>query len=86
LSPEQSRRPVRPFEAADFIAYENLKANLKIQQAGGSVFFDELRKPLQRMKDLPGAQKWAVYDERHSLEKLCREWNIPKRPVMPPPV
>jgi hypothetical protein len=74
---------IRPFEAGDFVAYENLRGNQKFMDAGDeTVYFDELRKPLQRMRKLPGSDNWRYLD-KPTLEKLCRDWNVPRRPVDP---
>lgn len=69
----------RPFEAADFIAYENLKAHrLFDERAGEPVYEDELRKPLQRMKGLPGAQDWGYFDAE-GISRICAKFDIPRR-------
>jgi hypothetical protein len=73
------RKRIRQFEAGDLIAYENLKANNKIiESEGGDVFFDELRKPMQRMKGLPGAEGW-LFCNYANLEDICQRWQIPLR-------
>lgn len=52
----------RPFEAADLVAYENLKAHKLLDERGDSpVYEEELRKPLQRMVKWPGADKWGFF-------------------------
>lgn len=72
---------IRAFEAADLIAYENLKANMKIMEGGGSAFMHELRKPVQRMRNLPGSDKWRAIDKTDNLQRVCQMWNIPPRTV-----
>jgi hypothetical protein len=61
---------IRPFEVADFIAYENLKANIALNERGGWMEFDDLRKPIQRMRKLPGAEDWC-FAEANGLEVFC---------------
>jgi hypothetical protein len=79
----QSSSRVRPFEAADFLAYENLRANQKLQEAGDAkVYFDQLRAPIRRMRNLPGSPNWRFLDQSN-LVKICKRWNIPLRPVTP---
>jgi hypothetical protein len=77
--PGSPEKRIRQFVAGDFIAYENLKANNRIvEREGGDVFFDELRKPMQRMKQLPGADGWRFLDFSH-MEDLCQRWQVPLR-------
>ncbi len=40
--------PIRPFEAADLIAYENLKGNLQIESSPGDVYQDQLRRLMKK--------------------------------------
>lgn len=70
--------PIRPFEAADFIAYESLRANKALVESGGSMFFDELRAPMQRMRKLPGAEQWRLFNLK-DLEATCEAYGIQKR-------
>jgi hypothetical protein len=71
---------IRPFEAADLIAYEHQKAHRLLNtKRGADTYEDELRRELIRMKDTwPSAKEWGVCDQR-SLEELCTRLKIPKR-------
>jgi hypothetical protein len=71
--------PIRPFEAADLIAYENLRANKTIEIQGGDIFFDELRKPIQRLFNLPGAREWRRAD-LGEMEAICSRFRVAERP------
>jgi hypothetical protein len=73
----QVSAPIRPFEAADLIAYENLKGNLKIENQD-RVYFDELRKPLQKLLGLPGAKEWK-YSGLREMEAVCLTYGVPER-------
>jgi hypothetical protein len=78
-NPEVCKRQ-RPFEAADLVAYENLKVHkLLDERADIPVFEDELRKPLQRMKAWPGALEWGFFGEE-GIARICEKYRIPKRP------
>lgn len=69
----------RPFEAADLVAYENLKAHkLLDQRRDRPVFEEEMRKPLQRMKGWPGALEWGFYGTE-GIARVCEKWGIPGR-------
>jgi hypothetical protein len=70
LPGSETWEPIRPFEACDLIAYENLKGNIAIEQAGGEISIDRLRQPLQRMQRLPGASDWLTA-HASELEKVC---------------
>jgi hypothetical protein len=71
--------PIRPFEAADLIAYEHLQVHqLLDEKQGGDMYLDELRQPMQRMKSWPSAKDWKVCDF-DSLERLCTLWKVPMR-------
>ena len=80
IYPDRSKsRHIRPFEAADLIAYEHLQVHRLLEKKQGDVVYvDELRRPLQRMKNWPSAQEWHTYDS-DSLEKLCSLWKVPAR-------
>jgi len=69
--------PIRPFEATDFIAYENLKANIKADRSG-NIFFDDLRKPFQRLGRLPGASEWRRTG-LEELDSICSHYKVSKR-------
>jgi hypothetical protein len=71
-------KPIRPFEAADLIAYENLKVHKELQKFPGGLAFDEIRKPMQRMVSLPGCKEWGFFNER-DLRSVCAERKIPNR-------
>jgi len=71
-------RSIRPFEAADFIAYENLQAHRLIEKKQGSQIFEDLRVPMQKMFEFPGADKWGYLSGREMLS-MCSEWGIPSR-------
>lgn len=68
--------PIRPFEAADLIAYENYRANISAED--GNVYLDQLRGSFLRMEDLPGAQGWG-FARGAELEEICRLWRVPIR-------
>jgi hypothetical protein len=71
--------PIRPFEAADLIAYENFKCNIKREgRQEGAVFLDELRKPLQRLLNLPGAKDW-LYSRTSEIEAVCSLYGVAER-------
>jgi hypothetical protein len=73
--------PIRPFEAADLLAYEHLQVHqLLDERQGRDVFEDELRRPMQRMKNWPSVKKWKVCD-CDALERMCEKWGIPIRIV-----
>lgn len=70
--------PIRPLEAADLVAYENFKVNSTLEKHDEDIFFDELRRPLQRLFQLPGAKDW----QRAGLDvlaELCSRWKVPER-------
>ena len=69
-------KAIRAFEAADLIACENLRANMTIEGQGGEVHFDELRKPMQRLLNLPGAKEWMRFDQER-IEAACSD--LPRR-------
>lgn len=71
-------RPIRPFEAADLIAYENLHAHRLIQKKQGAQVFEDLRKPMQRMFGLPGARQWGYFSEQE-MQAACSSWGIALR-------
>jgi hypothetical protein len=76
--PNISKRQ-RPFEAADFVAYENLKVHRLLDESGEEPIYEEqLRKPMQRMKNLPGAETWAYFGSE-ALERICKLNRIPAR-------
>ena len=81
-------RRIRPFEAADLVGYENLLSHKKLSSAELAspllnaelpvIPFEELRKPMQRLFDLPGGDKWGYISEREIL-KYCEKYKIPTR-------
>ena len=77
---------IRPFEAADLIAYENHRANIKLEgKEAETVYLDELRKPLQMLlMNLPGAKEW-LYSRTEEIEKVCLSYEVKERPVTPKP-
>jgi hypothetical protein len=85
--PDPTIRPIRPFEAADLIAYENHKANIQLEdRQEGTVDLNELRYPLQMLlQRLPGAKQWR-YSRASNIEKACSRYHVGLRPVAPPPV
>jgi hypothetical protein len=78
LPSSEDLAPIRPFEAADLVAYENHKANIRIEGRGGTLFLDELRKPMQRLFHLPGAKEWR-YSNVGDLEKVCMDFRVSVR-------
>ncbi|MGB8478765.1 MAG: hypothetical protein WCE63_07980 [Acidobacteriaceae bacterium] len=69
----------RPFEAADLVAYENLKAHRLLDERGDEpVFEDELRRPLQRMKRWPGAPEWGYFGSE-GIARVCDRYAIAAR-------
>jgi hypothetical protein len=71
-------RPIRPFEAADLVAYENMQANKLLLREGGEAYIDQVRAPMRRMAALSGADGWLFASE-NEIEMICSAWNIPKR-------
>jgi hypothetical protein len=71
---------IRPFEATDLIAYENYKANIVLERSGGEAFLSDLRKPIQRLRGLPGAENWRICNTQ-DLEKICVDFQVTRRPV-----
>jgi hypothetical protein len=71
-------RRIRPFEAADLIGYENLHAHRLIERRQGEQVFEDLRKPMQRMFRMAGADKWGYFSEQEMLS-ACVDWKIPVR-------
>jgi len=69
----------RPFEAADLIAYENLKANQTVEKNGGEAFVEDLRKPFQRLSKHSGGSNWRLFDLA-DLESTCKHFGVPERP------
>jgi hypothetical protein len=75
-------KPIRPFEAADLIAFENLQVHrLLLERLGEELYGDELRRPMQRMMKWESAQEWMVHD-LDSIEKLCLKWRVPVRSLV----
>jgi hypothetical protein len=71
-------RRIRPFEAADLIGYENLHAHRLIYKKQGTQTFDDLRRPMQRLFKMNGADKWGYFSETEMLS-ACSTWRIPSR-------
>lgn len=71
-------RPIRPFEAADLIAYEYFRINSRLANGDGRAFIDELRKPAQRLIKLNGSETWGIV-ERHQMAQLCELCKVPRR-------
>lgn len=75
----KNHRPIRPFEAADLIAYEHLAVHRLLDEAeDGELFEDQVSPALRRMLKLPGAKEWTVSDEE-GLHKLINFEKIPHR-------
>jgi hypothetical protein len=75
---EKSRR-IRPFEAADLIGYENLLTHKRLDKLGrDTIPFEDLRKPMQRLSRMPGADKWGYFSKLEMLS-TCQKWSIPAR-------
>jgi hypothetical protein len=74
---KESRR-IRPFEAADFIGYENLLAHRLIVKKGGDQVFSDLRKPMQRLSKINGGDLWGYLREAE-IVSLCSMSNIQLR-------
>jgi hypothetical protein len=72
-------RHIRPFEVADLIAYEHLQVHRLLDKKQGEVLYvDQLRRPIQRMRNWPSAKDWHTHDVA-SLENLCSHWNVQPR-------
>ncbi len=69
---------IRPFEAADLIGYENLLAHRLMERKAGTQIFEDLRKPMQRLSKIKGAELWGYLGEAEMLS-LCSTSNIPLR-------
>jgi uncharacterized protein DUF3800 len=69
------------FQAADLLAFEYLLSNRRIA-AAGSVFFDELRKPLQTLLNREpesAAAQWGIHD-REMIEKAWLDERSKRKP------
>lgn len=71
-------RRIRPFEAADLIGYENLQAHRLIDRMQGEQRLGDLRKTMQRLFKMSGAQGWGYFGESE-LISACKDWRIPER-------
>ncbi len=63
------------FQAADLLAYEHLKANLKVIPESGVYGMEELRQPFQKLYEIPngeGSKDWSTI-ERSELEQTLKE-------------
>jgi hypothetical protein len=73
------RRRIRPFEAADLIAYENLLIHrLFDEKQGETAYEDELSDVMQRMKKWKDAQTWK-WCSVENLTDMCERWKVPLR-------
>lgn len=69
------------FQAADLIAYEHYKANLKILEAGdGLVGVEDLRAPFQSLVSIPGSLQWAVMRTPEIVEN-CQRYGVSLRSI-----
>ena len=69
------------FQAADLLAYENLKANRLILERGNSgVYEGELRRSLAELSKIPGArsQDWGIYSAEEIM-KFCSAYEVQLR-------
>lgn len=68
------------FQAADLLAFENLKAHMGI--SGGRVQeYSDLRFPLRELSKVPSgkeASDWGVFT-KESLEKFCVDVSVPRK-------
>jgi hypothetical protein len=71
-------RPVRPFEAADLIGYENLLAHRLLAEKMGTQVFSDLRIPMRRLSKVSGGHLWGYLGEEEILS-ACAISNIPLR-------
>jgi hypothetical protein len=63
------------FQAADLLAYEHLKANLKVVPQSGVYEMEDLRKPFQALYEIPngeGGKDWSII-EQSELEQTIKE-------------
>ena len=63
------------FQAADLLAYEHLKANLKVVPNSGVYEMEDLRQPFQALYEIPngeGGKDWSVI-EQAELEQTIKE-------------
>ena len=54
------------FQAADLLAYEHLKANIKIVPNSGVYALEDLRQPLQKLNAIPHGQDgedWGIHEK-----------------------
>jgi hypothetical protein len=72
------KREHTPLQAADFVAWENLK--VFNQKEAGTLNTERLRKPFLALYSMP--QEWGVYTIKN-LEEICRGSNIPLRKAPP---
>jgi hypothetical protein len=67
------------FQAADFIAYEHYKVNLRVVSEGTAAMdIDDLRVPFQSLIGIPGSRYWGVIQKQEIIEH-CRRYNVPLR-------
>lgn len=81
-SPSSIVKPIRPFEAADLIAYEYLRANATIEDAesrGERPSWAAMRKAFPRLMQLPGARTWRYFSPG-DLAATCHTFSVQSRP------
>lgn len=68
------KREYTPLQAADFVAWENLK--MFNQKEAGTLNTQRLRKPFLALYSMP--QEWSVYTIAN-LQEICRHLRVPLR-------
>src|SRR5665213_3418480 len=66
------------FQAADLIAYEHYKANLKVLDLIDEGVVDEFRIPFKLLAGIPGSADWGILDKEH-IEIYCQRNRVPLR-------
>jgi len=73
------------FQAADLLAYEHLKINVKLHQSeSGRLFEDELRKPLLELSTIPGGRgdhDWGIHMEGNMLDSCIKDGIALRSPI-----
>ncbi len=65
------------FQAADLLAYEHLKANLKVIPASGVYDTEDLRQSFQQLYEFPngeGSKDWSTIERAEREQTLAGLW------------
>ena len=67
------------FQAADLIAYEHYKANLKVRELiEKGTEIEDFRIPFKQLAAIPGSADWGILDKKH-IELDCIRHNVSPR-------